>query len=52
VFVVDAATGQIEGATELKVDKFDPPNIIKSTVTLYPHERLDKFIESLTQRKG
>ena len=52
VFVVDAATGQIKGATELKVDKFDPPNSIKSTVTLYPYDKLDKFIESLSPRKG
>jgi hypothetical protein len=52
VFVVDAATGEIKGATELKVDKFAPPSSIKSTVSLYPYEKLDKFIESLSRRKG
>lgn len=52
VFVVDPATGEIKGATELKVDKFDPPGTIKDTVTLYPYEKLDKLIESLSPRKG
>jgi hypothetical protein len=52
VYTVDAATGQIKGSTELKVDKFDPPSSIKSSVLLYPHEKLDKLIESLSPRKG
>ena len=53
IFVVDAASGEVMGSTELKVDKFDPPSSVKGTgVTLYPYEQLDKFIESLASRKG
>ena len=40
------------GSTELKVDKYDPPNLIKNSVLLYPHEKLAKLIESLSPRKG
>ena len=52
VYTVDPATGQIKGSTVLKVDKFDPPNSIKSSVLLYPHEKLTKLIESMSPRKG
>ena len=53
VFMVDPATGEIKGATELKVDKFDPPSSVKGTgIRLYPYEQLDKFIESLASRTG
>lgn len=52
VYTVDAATGRIQGSTELKVDKFDPPGSIKSSVLLYPTEKLDKLIESLSPRNG
>jgi hypothetical protein len=53
IFVVDPASGEVRGSTELKVDKFDPPSSVKGTgVILYPYEKLDKFIESLASRKG
>jgi hypothetical protein len=53
VYVVDPASGEIRGSTELKVDKFDPPSSVKGTgVSLYPYEQLDKFIESLASRRG
>ena len=52
VYTVDAATGKITDSTELKVDKFDPPSSIKSSVSLYPDEKLTKLIESLSPQKG
>ncbi len=53
VYVVDPASGEIRGSTELKVDEFKPPSSVKGTgVTLYPYDKLDKFAESLASRKG
>jgi hypothetical protein len=48
VFVVDAKSGEIKGAKELKVDeKFNPPNLIKDTTVVAPDEKLKEFIRSL-----
>jgi hypothetical protein len=48
VFVVDAKSGEIKGAKELKVDeKFNPPNLIKDTTVIAPDEKLKEFIRSL-----
>lgn len=48
VFVVDARSGEIRGAKELKVDeKFDPPTLLKNTTVIEPVEKLREFIRSL-----
>lgn len=48
VFVVDAKSGEIKGAKELKVDeKFNPPNLIKDTTVVAPDEKLKEFIRTL-----
>jgi hypothetical protein len=52
VYVVDPASAEVRGSTELKVDKYNPPSSVKGTgVSLYPYDKLDKFIESLASRK-
>ena len=50
VYVVDAATGEIKGTRELKVDKFDPPSSIKGSTILDPYNKLDQFIASLKRQ--